>query len=335
MKVMFIAFPGEGEYDFYRSCKQNNIDVEMYFTTIGHIRGYLNFGNKQPPYTGGIPIDPPDMEYKMIGKNQIGSLIDNSDADLIVLKYPQDDWSRPTKNLHKTICWQSEQGITKQWAIRSSQSYIHIGVNNVEELEYYKNTFPNKKIHYMPFGCYVSPQTLIENKPYDILTDGRFPSGPIGNAEADDRRQSIHTMIDPIQDYNIAYYGVGWELYLPAKNKHKGFFNHWEYPEIYSQAKLYLGITWNWKYSGFGIKLARAMSCGIPVIWHYTPGLEKEGFERKVHVDWSHSPMETKELVDFYLNNKQQRFLLGANGRDWAIENWEWAKIVKRIIEEL
>lgn len=337
MKIVFIAWPGEGEYDLYQSCLQNNIDIEMYFTTIGHIRGYLNFGNPKPPYSGGISLDPPRLKYNFVEKNRIGQLIDNSNADLFILKYPQGDWSLPQKNLHKTICWLSEQGITKQWAIKSAQPYIHIGVNNKQEMAEYTSIFPNKKIHYMPFGCYIPSLSFQEEheKSYDLLVDGRFPSGPVGNNEADDRRQSITTMIDPVKDKNIAYYGVGWELYPSAKDKHKGLFNHWEYPDIYTQARIYLGITWNWRSSGFGIKLARAMSCGIPVIWHYTPGLEKEGFERGVHIEWSSSPMETQAVVNLLLSDTEKRLLLGANGRNWAIEHWEWGKIIKRIVGEL
>ncbi len=330
MKVILIAWPGEGEYDFFLSCQQFGIDVELFFVDMGNIKGYLAFSKKSPPYSNSIPaIDPPGIKYTLINTNDIGRIINETQADLYILKYPQSSWSLPD-NQQNVVSWQSEQGITLEYAIGSAIQYQNIGVNNTLEITRYKETYNNKHILYMPFGCY-NPEISQESKIYDLIVDGRY--GRDGGIDFQQRLASVDTMVMPVLDYNIALYGVGWELL--QTNKHKGLFYHWEYPSIYALGKIYLGITWNAPNGGYGIKLARALSTGIPVIWHRTVGMELDGFERGNQLDWSSSPEETRSLVDYYLSHDSERIEMGKRGKEWALNNWQWGSILKRIKLEL
>lgn len=324
MKVTLIAWPGEGEYDFWLSCKQNDINVEFFFVDQGNIKGYLGQGD-----------NPPDIQYKLISTGDVRSIINQNSSDLYVLKYPQTTWSLPA-TFNRTICWLTEQGITRQYAEGSSSPYPNVGVNNKMDMQYYSNRNPGKKVLYMPFGCYAVPE-YFTGKIYDLIADGRICNPSVNSPEATARRGSTNVMVQPFLggDYNIALYGGGWETDPATAPYHKGMYPHHEYPQILSQAKLYLGFSWNWQHSGFGIKIARALSTGIPMLWHNTPGMELEGWEKGNQLDWSSSAEETKHLVDYYLNHDKERIEMGKRGQEWCMQNWEWSKILERIVNEL
>lgn len=325
MKVVVIAWPGEGEYDIFLGCRQMGIDIEMFFVNIGNIKGYLN----EIWDSGGVP---PDLKYTLIDVKDVGNVINRNPADLYLLKYPQRTWSRPSDE-SKVVCWFSEQGLTLPYAESCTAPYSNMGINNKAELVGFKVKYSNKNVMYMPYGCYLTPDSPVKAKTYDLIADARYPSGR--DRESNIRLQSADVMVKPVLDYNIALYGVGWEYIPNVGDRHKGVFNHWEYPRIYSNAKIYLGVTWNWRHAGFGIKLARSLSTGIPVIWHKTPGMELEGWEKGNQLDWSSSPEETKKLVDYYLSHDQERVEMGLRGQKWALKHWHWGNILKGIEAQL
>ncbi len=325
MKVIVIAWPGEGEYDIFLGCRQKGIDIEMFFVHQGNIKGYIG----GLPGTGG---DPPHFTYTLITPQQVGATVDNNFADLYLFKYPQHNWTRPV-DMRKVVCWNSEQGVTKRWAEAAAQPYGNVGINSRLEQAYFKAKYPQKNIFYLPFGCYDPGMAATATPSVDLISDGRYPS--MAGSEMAIRLQSAHTMVTPVLDYDIALYGAGYQLIPNIGSRYKGLYDHWKYPSIYATGKIYLGITWNWKHGGFGIKLARAMSCGIPVIWHNSPGMELEGWEKGKQLDWSSSPAETKDLVDYYLSHEKERLEMGWQGQKWAFKHWHWGTLLEGIAKQL
>ncbi len=325
MKVIVIAWPGEGEYDLFLGCKQKGIDIEMFFVNIGHIRGYLG----GLPGTGG---DPPGLKYTMIGTSEVASVVKNNLADLYILKYPQRSWTVPADQ-SKVICWMTEYGSTLDYAEPCVLPFINIGSTYRAEMDYYGSKYHGKHIFYMPFGIYIPEVPSVVNPRYDVIVANRAPWDT--DSLSNTRRQSVATMVTPLADYNIALYSTGWETFSNLASKHKGIFNHWEYPQVFAQTKMIVGITWNWETGGYSVQLPRALSSGKAVIWHKTPGMELEGWEKGNQFDWSSSAEETRALVDYYLSHDKEREEMGQRGREWVQQHWHWGKIIKDIVENL
>jgi len=315
MKILwFHSVPGEVEHDVYISCKQYNIDITIYA---------VNYVNPPYPYIG-------------ISADEVGKIINSNPADLYVLRYP-DGLSMP-ESQNKVLCWTSEQGPTRENAETSTRPYRNIGYNNKQELDFYKST--GKRLFYLPF-CGREIDTNYNNTIYDIVTT---PGAPHYNCNCCNglRRKSVETMILPLvqNNYNIGIYGMaetehGWNQVPNLGDKYKGGFKWEDYYKIAQLGKLNVEITWNWSDGGYGCKLGRLLGAGVPIIWHKTIGMELDGFEKGNQIDWSSSPEETIQLVDYYLSHDKERIEMAKRGHEWFKNNWVWAKNLERIANEI
>lgn len=220
-----------------------------------------------------------------------------------------------------------------------------IAVTNSEDLKRAKLSYPDKQILYFPFG--VVPWTddeLKEDPKYkaDIVCDAQ-PHYECGEYNAI-KRYSVDKMIMPVTElnYDVALWGSrygdttihDWGVIEQLKKYHRGHFLTPDYPTVYSSAKIYLGVTWNYLSGGFSIRLARALGCGIMTIWQETSGGKIDIPDPNV-LEWSNDFQKTKELIKKYLTNDDARITMARRAREWSLENWEWSKTLRRLAQEI
>lgn len=343
VRVAWIAAPTEADCTVAAACRnRSDLIVSCHsLPTIPPLASPLDSVN--PIFSAG------DVKWKNIHE-LIRHLFDEP-ANLIVMKFPfwlpgdlVGEAVRLSTN-RPVVAWCSEQGPMRKAAMQSVIPWPRIAVNNMQDFHLYKRTFPGKKIFYMPFGCAPSEGCTVsrcdDNGEFDVLVDG-VPHYVCSVCGGSWKRQSINTMVHPLlnQPYKVAIYGPkfgphGWSNVPGVCNEYKGSFYPWDYPAIYAKTKLYLGISWNWNFGGFGCKLARALSTGVPVIFHRTVGMAEEGLANGVQLATSSTPEETKQLVDYYLTHDEERRRMGLRGQMWANAMWDWAMLLKKLADEL
>lgn len=272
--------------------------------------------------------------------------------DLIVIRYPfwltEGDIPRFKEGLQGIphVVWCSEQGPTRVWAEGTSAPFDNIAVTSRVDVRHFKARFPDKRIFYLPFGSVAydaADLTPDESYRTDLMADGvaHYACEPDGGGHGVEKRESVETMIHPVAALNLHVSG-------PEMPPHSWRDVPWLRPEqiraewtapsaprIYSATKLYLGITWNWKVGGYGVKLGRALGCGVPTLFHQTEGIEEEFGERGQVIDWSASPVETRARVEYWLAHEDERRALGARGKAFADAHLDWAKNLKRLAKEV
>ena len=275
------------------------------------------------------------------------------DYDLYVFRYPS--WIEDqglTQTFHRlfhdlpVVGWSSEQGPTRRWAISAVRDFKCVAVNTRTEIELYRFRYPKKKLLYLPFGCrrlFADETTTKEEFRCDVISDGACHFGC--NEEGGWKRRSVEALVRPVaacSDWDFACWGhdtepCGW-LSVPEireRGLYKGGYHSRDYGHVYASAKIYLGISWNWSYGGFGMKLARALGAGAAVLWHRTAGAERDGIVDGKQLLFTSNAEETKERIDLLLRDEELRAKLSENGRRFALDNWEWTKNLQRLCDEV
>jgi len=327
MRVIWIAMVTECERDIERSCARAGIDLEIW--------------RIESSSSWDLCITP---GMRKIEVHEIERQLERTEFDLVVVRYP--GWMplemrRRLSSCYagRFMCWQSEQGPTLEWALRASEGFSVVGVNNRMEMPRYKAKFRGAKILYMPAGCVASDHEVEPKE--DLVVDGSAHFACTCSGAGNLKRMSVDTMVSPmIQDgRSLAIYGFngkhhGWCDVPGAEPHYRGTYAPADAQRVYARHRVYLGITWNWKHGGFGIKLARAMASGIAVLWHRAPGMAEDGLIEGQHLLLSSSPAETREHVARLLGDEDYRMALGARGRAFALEHWEWSKTLRRVLRE-
>jgi len=275
--------------------------------------------------------------------------------DLIVFRHPT--WI-PNDARAKEICNilknQPVVCTTWEWVPNYAMAQMpplagwkRIAVTNSQDFIRAKASYPDKQILTLPFG--VVPRTEGELQPHneyrsDLMCDAQphYECKEFNGV----KRNSVDIMIGPAidnNDYKLALWGsrygdtglCDWgstSRFVPFV---RGSFNTPDYPKVYSSTKLYLGVSWNYCHGGFSIRLSRALSCGIPVIWHKTEGGEIDIPEKVL--EWSDSYDTTQKFINYYLDpkNERKRLEFGKKGRRWALDNWEWSKLLRKLAKEI
>ncbi|KKW45218.1 MAG: hypothetical protein UY96_C0029G0002 [Parcubacteria group bacterium GW2011_GWB1_56_8] len=258
---------------------------------------------------------------------------------------------------HKVIAWPSEQGPTLLQGIQGCHGFKHIAVNARVETAAYEKAFPESTIHYMPFGCLpLRDEDLVPDKRFgsDLVSDGRCHFACCAESERDAplnkwsclraygplKADCIHMMLDPLLDLDINFWGSdeedhGWPGYTAGRHKYRGHFACGDYPAVYSACKVYVGISWNWRHGGYGMKLARPLSCGIPVVWPRTFGMYMDGFVDGANVLASSSAFETRAIVERLLCDVEYRQKIGQAGREYALRELAWNRQFYRLMAEV
>ena len=68
-------------------------------------------------------------------------------------------------------------------------------------------------------------------------------------------------------------------------------------------------------------------------IWDETEG--RKGDLPEGLLEWTRSYDMTTEIIKYYMKHEEEREDLGKAGQEWAFENLEWGKQLRRIANEL
>jgi len=350
MKVVWVGWPGDSEFDLTAAiAKQKDISLVWYWP-FDRADQNNDFHHKQITISSQLKeVVIPMIDWQKRG--EMFEAIKGENADLIVVRHPT--WLPGEKLAHEmidimkgqpTVLWAQEMGPLRHQAMLLASQWPRIAVNNYVDMQVYKKELPKRKILYLPFGAVPwEAKDLVFQRQYqsDLVCDAQ----PHYDCEDFDgvKKVSINNLVVPLLDKNIGLWGNrygeatehDWNGVPYAEAKVKGTYPTMDYPKIYSSCKLYIGPSWNATFGGSSTRLTRALSTGIPVLWQKTMGMELEGFERGKHLNWSGTPSETKELVEYYMSHNNERIQMGLRGREWVLENWEWSKMLKRLVTEV
>jgi len=333
MKVAWMSHPTELEHDIRRSARDHP-DIEVRFGAMGSLTDW--------------PVDAVyDWHMESFTKPELLRVLSlaKSWADLIILRYPYyilhleclDDCMTLLRDA-TVLVWHSEQGPTREWALKCSSGWHHIALNTPEEMDAFRSELPTHPLHlyYLPFGCAAwRDDELIPDvsRGSRLIADGNahYGCGHYGGW----KETSVSTMIVPFLGTGLlGLWGhplqCGWNV-LSRNGEYRGAYPSRDYIHVYPACDIYLGITWNWNHGGYGTKLARALSTGIPVIWHG----DGHGPIHGEHVLRVHTEDEAKKAVHHLLTDPSDRKALGQRGRMWAAAQWEWGSNLKRVASEL
>lgn len=224
------------------------------------------------------------------------------------------------------------------WAFDDPQCYETISLpvgkkadllfTSVEEsIKDYKNN--NVNAHLLVHGCYppdhkgVAPNldfkhdlVLLAHN-YNIKTNPEYFSY---------RFNGINNIIRPMVElnYDLMVWGLWWDgpdrIYnLPAKNYGLALPYGLE-AAIYSSCKIALGLqSVGDSISHFSVRTFEILACGAFHLSQYSPALE-HFFTKGVHMEWSQSPEETIDLVNFYLQHDSLREKIGLQGQQEVLQ---------------
>jgi len=336
MKICIVGWGTDVDCDMKRSCKDAGIEVE-----------WLIVG-PQNPYS----CDYMGNDYDLATTEKIDHVLAMNDIDCFIYKYPfwlgQYPQLQAIIHTRPVVAWQTEHGPTLSYGIANSRDFRFVAITNRQEIPAYQAAYPDKKIMYLPFGS-------VKWRDDELKWEGKYKSLFVADGSAHYtcgcegawKRKSCEVMIQPVvsmgyAEKDLAVYGYlpnldashGWES-SPWKSSHRGTYNCTEYPKVYTSAEIYLGITFNWSLGGYGVKLNRALSTGIPVIWHRTLGLEKEGFVEGEHYLTSSSAEETEDHINLLLNNFVFADKMGRCGRKFVDENMQYSMLLTNLVNEV
>ena len=304
MKVLWVAGPTEIEADVISDCATAGIDCEI-------------------------------VDVYEIDVCTLPARIRTAAADITVLRHPfylatDRDVRAEVQALDMPIlAWSSEQGTTKNDGECLLGGFRNKAVNNAHDAK-------AGGYLYMPFGCAYRGRVEYNRKINDVLVDSMRPHYACRDCAGDVKAKSVETMVLPLIGFSMSFYGEwggrhGWSAVPDAVQHYQGTFPPSMLCEICEQHRVYVGISWNWQSAGYGCKLARAMATGIPVVWHRTPHMALDGLIEGENILCSSSPAETRERVLEAMAKPE----IGYEGRQFALENWRWSKLLTRMVNEL
>lgn len=340
MKLTWIGTPADPEFDVTAALAgSDKIDLTWYCALDPHDRNN-DFHLQQITKAPNIKIIPfiPSREL-----NRIYEMIASSDTDLVVIKHPT--WSGQKITLLKekpVVEWTWEWVPNIAMKQMASLQWPRIAVTNKMDFYRAKERFPNKQILYLPFGTIPRGFVPAEDKyKSDLIADAQPHSacGCYNNI----KRLSVDIMVRPLLDLNLALWGSryatvtkhDWVWEKEFLKKHKGTYLTKDYYKVYASSKIYLGVTWNAPTGGYSTRLARALSCGIMVIWQKTCGSHEDIDTTEKIFEWSESPEQTRELVNYYLSHENDRKQVAKAGQEWALKKWDWTNALLRLSREV
>jgi glycosyltransferase involved in cell wall biosynthesis len=343
MRIVWVGYAMESEVDLVHAvAARPDMDLEVW-----HVGGTVHA--TVAPYVGAghaIPVsiyDPGDAASRIDVLRRLAAV----EADLYLLRYPtwigevpevEEEFGRLFKD-RPVVAWMSEQGPTLPSALTAARPFQRIAVNNRYEMPMYRLRYPDARLYYLPFGCtdWWRPAPHVGYNAAFVADGGcHYRCVEHGGWKA----RSVETMVFPLLDQDLALWGHepedhGWAGVPGAAGKYRGTYPAADAVSVYASCRVYVGISWNWAHGGYGCKLARALAAGIPVLWHRTLGAELDGLVEGEHWLCSSSPEETRRNALRLLNDEDLARRLGAAGRKFALDEWEWGANLQRLVEEV
>jgi spore maturation protein CgeB len=135
------------------------------------------------------------------------------------------------------------------------------------------------------------------------------------------RVDGIYQILKPLVDTrkNVKVWGRWWtdfdRAYMLPTAFYGGVLPTEEVPYVYASSKIVLGIQQAGASKTYvSARTLEALGCGAFHLTQYSPGVAHY-FKKGVHLDWSQSPEETLELVDYYLKHKDLRERIALEGQ--------------------
>jgi len=346
---------------WFSSCSDNEFDLTAAIAKHPDIKLTLYIladkQDKNHAYHMSQLTKAPNIIINEIEGPQIDDIfrhLPNMEKDLIILRHPT--WipsEGRAKELADMLVNEPYIVTTWEWVPNYAMAQMppllawkRIAVTNSQDYKRAKMSFPDKQILYLPFG-------VVDRTPEELAPSGQYSTDLLCDAQPHYecaeyngvKRASVDLMIKPSialsKDYKLALWGsrygdttkCDWGSTSDFQPFHMGSFNTKEYPAVYAGGKIYLGVSWNYGTGGFSVRLARALSTGIMVIWHETEG-RKEDLPEDIMM-FSISYDHTTNIINHFMKHEEQRVDLGLKGKKWAISNWEWGKQLKRLAKEI
>lgn len=118
---------------------------------------------------------------------------------------------------------------------------------------------------------------------------------------------------------------------------YQGPFEWQDYAAVNSSLKIFANIDHNFRfYRTYSPKLVRAMACGTTVLHMHTNGIE-EDFQNHKHLIWTDGYEDTRELLKYYLEDRNENKLeeIGRNAMRIVTEKYNLSKWLVRILQEI
>lgn len=349
MRIIWISSPTEIEADIHRA-QYETPDLVVDQFSVAHPEGAADGATRNAGSTIAQPYWRGGIRNVASPYGDLLQRISEEDADLFVFRFPF--WLQTygqTELFHKlfaarpVVAWCSEQGVMLPEAMRTVEAFDCVAVNHEADRARYQDAFPSKRIFVMPSGTVRwRDDELVSDVPRTFfLADGRCHYSCTVHPWRD-KQESVEALVLPLlEDHeDIALYGIenddcGWKDVPGAQRAFRGQYPADQIAQIYSAAQVYLGISWNWQTSGYGIKLARALGTGICTIWHRTPAMQLDGLVEGEHLFCSSSPTETRQLAEMLKNDPKLRQKVGAAGRAFANARWHWGDNLVQLAREV
>jgi len=348
VNILWFSSPSDNEFDLTAAiAKHPDINLTLYVLSDNQDQNHA-YHMSQLTRAPNIIIN--EIEGPQI--DAIFKHLPNVQKDLIVLRHPT--WipgEGRAKELAEMLAGEPYVVTTWEWVPNYAMAQMppllawkRIAVTNSKDYHRAKMSFPDKQILYLPFGVvHRNKEELAPSEQYstDLVCDAQPHYECLEYNGA--KRQSVDRLVKPALelDYQLALWGsrygsttnCDWGSTSCFAPYHRGHFITTEYPRVYTSAKIYLGVSWNYGTGGFSVRLARALSCGIMTIWDETEG--RKGDLPEGLLEWTRSYDMTTEIINYYMKHEEEREELGKAGQEWAIKNWEWGKQLRRIANEL
>jgi hypothetical protein len=360
--IYWLSSPSDNEFDLTAAiAKHPELQLNLYILTDKQ--------DKNHEYHMSMLTRASNIVINEIGGANVPEVlhqIAKINPDLIILRHPTWIPNDGTAKEYAEILQNTRYcATTWEWVPNYAMAQMpplagfkRIAVTNSQDRNRAKLSYPDKQILYLPFGVVDrTPEELAPMEQYstDLICDAQ-PHYECKEYNAG-KRYSVDQMIKPAIElakdchYKLDLWGsrygnttiCDWASTPEFQPFHRGHFPTMEYPHVYASAKIYLGVTWNYATGGFSVRLARALSTGIMTIWQKTAGGDEDigtldCFEctcpSRILV-WSENYEHTKDLIKYYMTHDRERIAMGQRGKAWALENWSWDKLLKRMIAEV
>ena len=212
-------------------------------------------------------------------------------------------------HLLKIFYWAIEDPINTSQSDRLFISYVDYVFTTCKELiPHYREL--GKPCDVLLFGCLPTFHRKWHTKP-EYITDIVLVA-----CNYDKRfEKTFNILLNPILEkgYKIHVWGNYWDdpnrkyNLLKYPEVIKGRLAYEELPSCYSSAKIVLGVNQIWdSETQTSMRPYEVMGCGAFYLGYYTFAQEKL-FVKGKHMEWSNSPEETIQLVEYYLKNDEAR----------------------------
>lgn len=155
------------------------------------------------------------------------------------------------------------------------------------------------------------------------------------------RLSGLENMVKPVAagTYDFKAWGYWWRSPERIYNLPERYYGlHLPYRHTvraYSSCKIALGLqSVGTSRTMLSSRTFETLGCGAFHLTQYSPALETY-FKKGVHLEWSSSPEETIEIIEFYLKNESSRERIARRGQKEAYAKHTYAHRAREALEQL